>query len=209
MLPTCFDYSLEEGTHSVDIASLAPPSPSLQHNAAFLEQEMKWAAAMFERRIRLHFESGDELAAAGELRAPDLYAHEGSYASLLRDLGLGAAERLILIMALAPCLRPQLLDIFFTRNEHFDRVFTEFGGRFGAHGGFHPTIETAAFVLCGEDLAQRLALRALFTPEQVLLRERLLDLGPLSDPQALFSAPLRMGGALMRTIIPGPLPDRP
>lgn len=188
---------------------IATPPSSLQHNAVALEQEMKWAAAMFERRIKRYLECDSEPADAGELRAPDLYTQEGSYASLLRDLGLGAAERLILIMALAPCLRPQLLDIFFSRNAVLDRVFTEFGGRFGAHGGFHPTIETAAFVLCGTDLAQRLALRALFAPEQVLLRERLLDLGPLSDPQALFSAPLRMGGALMKAIIPGPLPERP
>ena len=49
------------------------------------------------------------------------------------------------ILSLIPQIRPQLLDVFFTKNKTFDRKFTEFGGfRQGSEGDFQPTGETLA-----------------------------------------------------------------
>ena len=66
-----------------------------------------------------------------------------------------------LVLSLVPHIRPQLLDVFFTKNKNFDRKFTEFGGlRGGPDGDFVPTGETLAFILGGNDLAIRFGLAA-------------------------------------------------
>ena len=49
---------------------------------------------------------------------------------------LGFAERLALVLALYPAY-PAEFDVFYTRNQSFDRRFTEFGGvRAGPNGDF-------------------------------------------------------------------------
>ena len=41
-----------------------------------------------------------------------------------------------------------MLDIFFLKNQQFDRKFTEFGGvRDGPDGDFAPTVDTLSFLL--------------------------------------------------------------
>ncbi|NJL13634.1 MAG: hypothetical protein HC913_11915 [Microscillaceae bacterium] len=53
------------------------------------------------------------------------------------------AERLILVLTLAPHVRPEALDVFFYPNAQ-NRDFTEFGGvKAKTHTGFLPTGETA------------------------------------------------------------------
>jgi len=55
-------------------------------------------------------------------------------------------ERLVFLLALAPHVKPQLLDVFFEANDALRRGYTEFGGVKGQlHNGFLPTLETALF----------------------------------------------------------------
>ncbi len=78
-----------------------------------------------------------------------------------------------LVLALAPHLRPQLLDVFFTRNQTFDRRFTEFGdARREPEGDFWPTGETLAFIIAGTDLAERFRLWKLFERRCLLRGKR-------------------------------------
>lgn len=107
------------------------------------------------------------------------------------ELALDAPEMVTLLLALAPQLRPQMLDIFFVKNTAYDRPFTEFGGVKDEHQtGFVPTAETALFVLCGMDLRLRLRYRPIFLTAHPLFRMRVL-VAP--DP---VSQPTRTGFAL-------------
>jgi hypothetical protein len=73
-----------------------------------------------------------------------------------------------------------------------DRGFTEMGGvAHGGHGGFWPTVETAAFLLAGNDLRRRFEVQALFDPEAPLRRRKLLQLDEALAAQNLFAAPLQ------------------
>jgi hypothetical protein len=174
----------------------APFSHNHNHNhnhadAAVLEDELAWAAGVIEASIKLYFGHECGIADVRELHAPALEHSEAAYARLLREHGLlGFDARVVLILALAPHLRPQLLDHFLMRNVHYERGFTEFGGLPVTHGGFQPTVETAAFVLCGENVARRLELLALFQPGQPLRRAGLLELDDAKGPQGLFASPL-------------------
>jgi hypothetical protein len=79
----------------------------------------------------------------------------------LRLWGLSDEERLVLVLALAPHVRPQLLDSFLIRNADLDLPFSEFGGHSG-HRGFWPTAETACFLLAGDRVIERIAMHRLF-----------------------------------------------
>jgi AAA+ superfamily predicted ATPase len=88
-------------------------------------------------------------------------------------------------------LRPQLLDLFHTRNTSFDRKFTEFGGVRDAGGDFLPTGETLAFILAGTELAPRLALQALFDRDHWFARHKLLRLAPATRDEPGLHAPMK------------------
>src|SRR3974390_2354534 len=112
-------------------------------NAADLERELTWFAAVLELRLKLHFGNANGLASVFEITPPDLSESDSPYAQFLRHYELTFSERIVLLLALVPLVRPQLLDVLWSRNDATNRGFTEFGGVHGAtHGGFIPTGET-------------------------------------------------------------------
>lgn len=144
-------------------------------NAAALDRELAWFDEVLQARISLHFEQPCAYAAVEQIAPPDLAQDGSDYAQLVRECRLGFRERLLLMLALVPHLRPQALDMLFLRNRNLDRGFTEFGGWKGrTHGGFLPTCETAAFLLAGNDLARRFAVLSLFEAAQPLVQRGIL-----------------------------------
>ena len=165
-------------------------SDAMTQNARDLEQELAWLAQVLHVRFQLHF---DQQCAYTDVRAvapPDLRGSQSAYARFVTRLFLSFEERVALVLALAPHIRPQCLDVFFARNRVMDRRFTEFGGIFGESGELVPTGETLAFVLGGHDLATRFGLQRLLEPRHVFVREGVLTLVP-GRGQSLLQAPLR------------------
>ncbi|MCW3090727.1 MAG: ATPase family associated with various cellular [Ferruginibacter sp.] len=109
------------------------------------------------------------ISPATEIMNPPVLGNDQSvYAGFVKYYELKANERLLLMLALMPYLQPHLLDVFFSANKKLGRGYTEFGGIKGSrHGGFIPTIETALFILAGNDLGQRFRLYKLFEPDHV------------------------------------------
>jgi hypothetical protein len=162
-----------------------------------LERELAWVAQVIDVAFRLYFGqdgapgSIDEIAPPMCIAPPGFVAGTGvappSYGATVLEYGLGPQERLVLMLALIPHVRPQMLDLFLMKNEQVGRPFTEFGGAGGdGHGCFLPTVETAAFILAGAGLERRLALHALFDPKGKLLEHRLIELGPGRGASGLF-----------------------
>jgi hypothetical protein len=147
------------------------PAPAT--NGAVIEAEIAWFTRLLDLRFRIHggeIGEGDPLALAP---APDLPGGL-PYADSAADLR--PEERLILILALLPQLRPQALDPLLIPNSQSARPFTEFGGASAAgQSGFRPTRETALFLLAGESMPRRLAAMRLFEPAETLYRRRILD----------------------------------
>jgi hypothetical protein len=145
-------------------------------NGAAIEAEIAWFTRIVDLRFRIHggeIEDADVLALAPP---PPLDDFKVPYAAALKAAQLQDSERLILILAALPHLRPQALDSFLIQNSTSARRFTEFGGAAaGAHSGFRPTRETALFLLAGEAMDRRLAALPLFAPQAPLQRLRILD----------------------------------
>lgn len=165
---------------------------TLLANARDLEQEMDWLADLLDARFKRFFRQDDAPAGLHEVEPPELGGSESPYACFVRHYPLTFDERAVLALTLATLVKPQLLDIFFLKNQQFDRRFTEFGGATEGSGGeFLPTVETALFLL-SEDLAGRFSLLELFGPEHFFTRHHVLRLATGPD-EALVKAPLRLG----------------
>jgi len=162
------------------------PAPQLAPgaaNAATLTREIDWFLRVINARVEQHFDMAKSPFALAP--APNLQEDSSAYAATVRELDMTADERIVLMLALMPHVRPQALDIFLTINERLGKPFTEFGGRESAtQGGFLPTCETAAFILAGDDLARRFAVLSIFGEQHVFTRRHLLRLEPASAGEA-------------------------
>ena len=180
----------------------------LQLNARDLEQELAWFSRVLDARIKSYFAQEDALPQEIDLAPPDLGNSESPFASFVRHYKLSFPERMAIILALTPHIRPRLLDIFFIKNKNFDRKFTEFGGIFGGpDGDFSPTGETLAFILAGDDLTARFGLQRLFDGDHFFARHNILRLTPNGDEPAM-KAPLRLSDETLSYFTTGE-PRRP
>ena len=151
----------------------------LKANARDLELELAWLARLLDARFKSYFHEEADAEDVLSIPPPDLDKSDSPYARCVCGLGLGFPERAALALSLAPHLRPQLLDVFFYKNQTFDRRFSEFGGSVtGPEGGFLPTGETLFFLLAGNDLPNRFTLQALFDQDHVLAQHHILNLQP-------------------------------
>ncbi|HEY1396377.1 ATP-binding protein [Roseateles sp.] len=196
----------------------ADPSPRATTNARALEAELQWLDRVLQQRLAGHFGQDGALAsprAAGDRAElplpPSLPAlstpsaePDDDLTRLIREGGLGPAERLVLALALAPHLRPQLMDLLFVSNRNLDRGFCEFGGWKGRHhGGFLPTVETAAFLLAGEDLSRRFALRQMLDETAPLRRLGMVRLAHEAPGEPWYGSALLAGADTLDLLCTG------
>ena len=177
---------------------------ALTRNARALAADLAWLERVLAARLERHFRPEAGPMDIAQLDPPDLADDASPYAGLVRECGLGLDERLVLLLALAPHLRPHLLDLLFVRNPNVDRGFSEFGGRKGVtHGGFLPTLETAAFLIAGGDLGARFRMRRLFEDDHVLHVRGLLAVDTPAAGEPQFSAALGVSGEALDLVTVG------
>lgn len=182
-----------------------PELNPLQLNARDLEQELAWFSSILDARFKSYFEQNPQADAP---EPPDFSESKSPYAGFIRHYSLSFPERIALILALTPHIRPRLLDIFFIKNKNFDRKFTEFGGIFGGpDGDFTPTGETLAFILAGDDLTVRFDLQSLFDGDHFFAKHNILRLTPTSN-EPTMKAPMRISDEILSHFTTGK-PRRP
>ena len=179
------------------------------HPGIVLEAELKWFQSVLEARIEQYFHHKGEVDSPLRIVPPVIDERDQSfYAKLVTHYELCSEERLVLMLAFAPDVKPEVLDIFFSRNQNFDRGFTEFGGITGLrHGGFIPTVETAYFLLSGGSIPLRLDYSSLFEKHHVFRQFHILDLDIKDGAEPLSSTPLRLSEDILDMLILGYLRD--
>ncbi|APR88514.1 Cell division protein FtsH [Minicystis rosea] len=166
-------------------------------NAADLERELTWFCSVLAARMKLHFGKEAMETSVLDIAPPDLGGSSSEYAGFVRRHELSFVERLALVLALVPHLRPQLLDVCFARDTTVDRRLTELGGaQLGSDGEVLPTAETLAFILGGDDLALRFSVQLLLDPEHLFAKHDVLRLGG-SDQVTPMKAPLQISEELL------------
>ena len=129
---------------------------SLDQNARVIEHDLLWLQAIITQRIK-NFINQDTPEQPIELTPPALDLSEAGffYADFLKKYGLTPEERLIVMLALASEVRPELLDPFLIRHPEYEKTYSEFGGiTIRSFNGFIPTLKTALFLLGGPEVSQ-------------------------------------------------------
>ena len=156
-----------------------------------LNQELLWFRTLLNHRWQQYFEQTEHSEQKPELTPPpEIPLNAVSpYARQIQRHNLGLAERVALILALIPHLQPALLDLFFHKNAHYDRRFSEFGGYTPkGHSGFLPTGETLAFVLGADTPTDRCRrVYTLFDHCHPFHTARILTLTPAALGEPLLS----------------------
>jgi hypothetical protein len=161
---------------------------AMKENARDLERELEWFAQVLDARLKLYFGKPCSVTSVLAIEPPDLQESDSPYGCFVCHYQWSIAERIVVLLALIPLIRPQLLDVLWSKNEATERGFTEFGGVHGAtHGGFIPTGETAAFILAGDELAARFELTRLFEGDHIFARHNILHLSSVNPSESLLS----------------------
>jgi hypothetical protein len=165
------------------------PEPRSMANAVTLEKELAWFEKVAETRMSSF--RGEKTKDIYDIEPPALELEESMYANFVQHYEMEIEERLTVLLALVPHVRPQLLDVFFQTNERVGRGYTELGGIQGKmHGGFLPTGETALFLLAGGDLVRRFACQRLFDRDHFFARHNILRLETVPTGEPVLSGQL-------------------
>ncbi|NVO21495.1 MAG: ATP-binding protein [Bacteroidetes bacterium] len=177
-------------------------SPLIE-NAQDLELELSWFAGILDARLNSYFGKSEDESIFPVSR-PDLSGRNSYYASFVTSLGLEVPERIVLVLALIPHIRPQLLDVLWTHNEATGRGFSEFGGWKGVnHGGFIPTGETAAFIIAGDELIPRFEMMRIFEGDHPFATKNILSLSAVAPGEPLLSGALEISREYLNWFLSG------
>ncbi|MFK7880977.1 ATP-binding protein [Roseobacter sp.] len=159
--------------------------PATEHARA-ISAELAWLAEVIETRLK-HFFAGSDTDLA--LADPPELPPSSALAQMVVRSKLSAQARLILALAIAPHVHSSVLDPFFVKNTPIDRVFSQFGGII-SENAFHPTAETALFLVAGTDTTARIQAMHNFDVDNPLRQAAGLELGTASN--TIFAATLQL-----------------
>lgn len=170
-----------------------------------LEQEIAWFSRVCETRMNAYFQQSEKkIDLEASCPAPDISQSPSPYASLVREHNMSFYERVVLMLAFIPHLRPQVLDIFSMQNAVLGRPYSEIGGWHGkSHIGFLPTCETASFILAGTDLAKRFAVARLFRDEHFFHKHGILKLEQKDSGEPFFNSALSLSNEYLQRLADG------
>lgn len=150
-----------------------------------LFDDIQWLKAVIDLRI----DNLSSFTSEPLIVAPDISQNNDNYAHLVSKLGLDSQERLILCLALAPAMGPELLDGLKTVNPNNNAPYSEVGGVFSkTSASVIPTAETALFLVSGVSLERRIAMHGLFEErESILFSHNLIHLQDLPSKEPTLS----------------------
>ena len=144
----------------------------LQNQLAQLGELLRYRIQSFTNQASIDEESPIEIA-------NDLVSKLG-YASC------GKEEYVLILMALAPHIRPSFFDEVIQKALPEAGDFPQLGGVRGKQfRGFLPTGETALFILAGDDLKKRFEIQELFSEDHFFAKKRMiwLEEPPSGEPK--------------------------
>jgi AAA+ superfamily predicted ATPase len=194
------------------LIAASPLVATLEVDLTEIERELDWLASLLDSRLRAYFAADNAASAAAPsalapVPAPDLSGSATPYSRFVADHAPTTIARTALVLALAPPLRPQMLDVFFTRNSTFDRRFTEFGG-LRLDDDFIPTVETLAFFVDGGSVAARVAAARIVAADHDLVRADTWQAVAGDAWRGAIKTPLRLADDKLALFTTG-IPQRP
>jgi hypothetical protein len=145
--------------------------------------DLDWLGKVFANRLKAHFGGHEHVQHEQPLDVEDHFADE--YANFVQEQNLSVEERLLLILALAPHIRPAFLDEIIAANVSQSGDFPQIGGARGKHfRGFIPTGETFLFLLAGTNALARIEAKKWLHSDTLLYKMKVIYLEsvPAGEP---------------------------
>ncbi len=169
------------------------PLTAQQANLLVLYQEINWLEMVVHQVIRSYLKQEGHEQHWADIPMPDLSDNKGLYAKSVIKWQLTNFDRLALALAMAPHIRPEVLDVFFGLNQMYQRGFTEFGGISDkAHSGFMPTGQTLNFIISANDPSWRTHTMDALNSQYILQTEQVISLQVTEDSLPSLSGVLSM-----------------
>lgn len=169
-----------------------------------LRQELDWLEAVIAQCMATYFLQEEHEKDWMEIPLPNLSFSDSPYACMVKKWDLDIYARLAIALSMAPHLRPEMLDVFFTKNQMHDRGFTEFGGLTTKdHNGFLPTGETLCFLGSVKHPEMRYQLIELLGKEHILYKEDVLTLAETESHLPWLSGQLSLSRSWFNYFLTG------
>jgi AAA+ superfamily predicted ATPase len=147
-----------------------------------LHQEIDWLQNVIDQVIRTYLLQEGHEKDWLDIPMPDLSGTDCPYANKVKEWNLDVYGRLALSLAMTPHIRPEVLDVFFGKNQIYDRGFTEFGGVTGKnHSGFLPTAQTLCFLITASNPEMRSTVTQILGKDSILMKEQVLIVGEIES----------------------------
>lgn len=177
---------------------------NIKHNARDIGAELDWFRQILKIRSKLNAREEAETSDVYTIKPPVFNGSRSAYARFIKEHKLDFEERFLLILALVPHIKPELLDLFLAKNKTTQQIYTEFGGKKGKnHLGFIPTGETAAFILAGRDLERRFSIENAFDADRTFSRHDILRLEEMESGEPHLSGALQLSRQVLDLLILG------
>nr|MBP6315695.1 ATP-binding protein [Chitinophagaceae bacterium] len=179
------------------------------NNITVLQNEMDWLSAVIEQVLKSYFMQEGHEQNWLEIPCPDLNDSDSAYAQAIKCWDLNLYARLGLALAIAPHFRPEVLDVFFTKNQLYDRGFSEFGGVcISKHSGFLPTGQTLCFLLGCVHSALRTEAMEILSSNHILRKDDVLLVSETEPGAPILSATLALNNKWYQYFVSGKeIPD--
>ncbi|MEY3760759.1 MAG: hypothetical protein RIR39_2250 [Pseudomonadota bacterium] len=156
----------------------------MNHNAINLQLALDWLHAIIKNRLN---KNADDFAVA----PLEFYNEDVGLAGFIATHNPDYEEFVLLILALAPSLKPDFFAQLITEYLPDGGDFPEFGGAKATHHrGILPTGETAQFILAGDNLEKRLIVQAMLSIEHWFAKQHILWLEAMPAGEPLMSGRL-------------------
>lgn len=170
----------------------------------FLDHAFRHFEKVLELRLRAYFDPNrpsGELATLPDLPRPN---DDTPYSRFVRDHRLDMESQLLLLLALAPWVRPDFFDRLLQQALPGAGDYPQLGGLRGRqHRGFLPTGDTALFLLAGDDLRPRLRWQALLWGQHPLVKKRIVYLEEPAEGEPPMSGRLMLDSDYAERFISG------
>jgi AAA+ superfamily predicted ATPase len=181
-----------------ELSQVARPHGPLEHAFTLFERTL-------EARLRAHFRvSAPEEERSAPPESPPSPDDRTPYGHFVREQDLDAESQLLVILALAPSLRPDFFDRILQKVVPGAGDYPQFGGLRGRqHRGFLPTGDTALFLLAGDDLDARARWQTLLCGDHPLVQKAIVYLEEPPDGDPPMSGRLMLDSEYAERFISG------
>jgi hypothetical protein len=175
-----------------------------EKNALAVNQYLNFLAEVFRQRLKNHFAQDNKPPKLNDVMKIVSARDDSELSTFIRNQKMSSEEIIVLILAIAPHIKPAFFDSLIEQNLTQSGDFPQLGGIRGKQfRGFLPSGETALFLLAGDELHKRFEYSRLFGSEHYFAQKNLLWLENPEPGEPPLSGKLEIGRDFLELFIQG------